>query len=311
MKLTKQRIRSLKSNVGFIKEGTKVMLGVEGISRFEDILQKVGFSHNWKVGNSVLPASIFGPVSEFNAHGKHKRHKDRPMETAYRTIEWRWEEWNGPYDTIPRSRLVDVPYKRYPRTFIEPPSIELAIFKTAKGASVLVGPVMEYRNDSPIFLHTVNLFLEIFGECQFFTESISEIIRAPVRKLNWRVLPKGCRPWSKLKGELNAVLKAVPRGNKPVVEHRIEAINKYKPDFVAVGRAGFWGYVILGFEKKNLFILESPFYGNAVYIFGEDWKELSKKTKAEILREHSQIDRIIHREGWERKLKILLKKRIV
>lgn len=31
------------------------------------------------------------------------------METAYRSAMWNWKEWRGRYDTISRSKLVDVP----------------------------------------------------------------------------------------------------------------------------------------------------------------------------------------------------------
>ena len=70
--------------------------------------------------------------------------------------------------------------------------------------------------------------------------------------------------------------------------------------------AGFNGYVIMGFTKKNLYLLESAYYGNATYIFDEDWRDLSKMTKAKILNENLQKDRIIHREGWEENIKELL-----
>ena len=39
--------------------------------------------------------------------------------------------------------------------------------------------------------------------------------------------------------------------------------------------------------------------GNATYVFEENWEELSKLTKAEIIRGKLQKDRIIHRENWD------------
>ncbi len=91
-----------------------------------------------------------------------------------------------------------------------------------------------------------------------------------------------------------------------MIEHRLEAINKYNPDFAAVGEAGFHGYIILGFKEKNLYTLESLYYGNATYVFGENWEELSKMTKAQVLNESLQKDRIIHREGWDNQIAKIL-----
>jgi hypothetical protein len=76
---------------------------------------------------------------------------------------------------------------------------------------------------------------------------------------------------------------------------------------VAIGQAGFSGYLIFGFTSRNLFICESVFYGNATYVFESDWEKLSKLSKAEILNQDLQKDRIIHREGWERKIATLFK----
>ena len=64
----------------------------------------------------------------------------------------------------------------------------------------------------------------------------------------------------------------------------------------------------MGFKEKNIYTLESLYYGNATYIFDERWEELSKKTKAEILNEKLQTDRVIHRKSWDDKIKGWLKK---
>ena len=74
-----------------------------------------------------------------------------------------------------------------------------------------------------------------------------------------------------------------------------------------MGRGGFSGYVVFGFPEKNIYVLESAYTGNATYIFDERWEQLSKMTKAEILNEQLQTDRIIHRVGWNRRIDDLLR----
>lgn len=304
MFIKKKRIRNLKSYTGFIKEDVRIMVGVKDIKRYKEILQKIGFTDNLEVGESLLPPSSFGPVSNFNAEGKYIKHKDQPMETAYRTVEWHWQEWNGPYDRVERTKFVDVPYKRYPRSFISPPSVEIMISRKTENEIFLTGPVIEYSKENILNLtHVVNLFLEIFGECQFFTETLDEFLKTPIHRLNWKILPPGPMPWVQLQQTISHLIKLAPKGNQPIIEYRLRTISNYKPDFTAIGEAGFKGYIILGFNSKKVYMCESLYYGNATYIFNEQWESLSKKTKAEILGKNLQNDRIIHRgEGWEEKV---------
>lgn len=80
----------------------------------------MGFSSELKPGETVLPSPKMVPVSRRNAEGSYIIHKDQPMETAYRTVEWTWKQWAGRGETVEVSDFVDVPYKRYPRTFVPP-----------------------------------------------------------------------------------------------------------------------------------------------------------------------------------------------
>ena len=231
------------------------------------------------------------------------------METAYRTVEWHWTEWHG-RDRVERSDFRDVPYLRYPRTPVAPPGLEVTIVSDAQGNKVARAPLIHnWRKNETLLVHAINLLLEIFGECAFYDATMRQLVKPPIKRLNWHILPPGERPWAQLKTEVKAVLDAVKGGNRPVVEHRLETINAHKPSFAAVGVAGFRGYIILGFPERNLFVLESLFYGNATYVFGESWKELSKKTKAEILNQELQEARFVHVVGWDKKINELLRPR--
>jgi len=308
MIIKKKKIKNLESILGFVKEGTTVAVGIKNPERYPEILGKVGFALPLNVGDSLLPPASIGPTSKFNAEGKYIKHKDQPKETAYRVVEWHWQEYDGPYDTVEQSRLVDVPYKRYPRTLIPPYSVEITVSKTLEGDFVLISPFVEYSEaNKELLKHTLNLFLEIFGECQVFTEDLNEVIKPPIHRLNWKILPAGRMPWEQLRQELEPIIQSAPEGNRPFILHRLETINNFNPNFTAVGKAGFNGYVIMGFPNKNIYVCESIFYGNATYIFAEGWEELSKKTKAEILDDNLQEERIIHRaERWDRRIRELL-----
>jgi len=282
-----------------IPPGDHLVVGV--INPPQDRLQSIGFSSALESGESVLPSPV-GNVSMYNAEGKEIIHKDKPMETAYRTREWSWTEWHGPHP-VEQSSWVDVPYQRYPRTYLAPPGVELTLATDTDGNTVVRTPVIQnWRNDNETAVHAVNLLLELFGECIFYDSDMRRLISAPVKKLNWRVLPPGERPFRKLKEELEAVLSLVKGGNRAFTEHRLESVNDYKPDFAAVGMGGFTGYVIFGFDKRGIYVLESILYGNATYVLGEQWAELSKKTKAEILNKNLHKERLIHHKEWARDL---------
>lgn len=309
MIIKKRRVRNLDANLSTIRKGSTIVIGI-GVAGFENLLKKVGFTDDLAIGESVLPSAVFGPISVFNAQGKHIKHKDQPKETAYRVQDWYWEEWHG-RDRVPRSKLVDVPYKRYPRTFMPPPSVELRIAITSDNERVVVSSPVEYIDENEALLvHTINLFLEIFRKCRTYTENLDEIIRAPLKRLNWTLLPPGRWPWQKLREKLDPLVKLAPGRNQVMIKHRFETVNKYGPDFVAIGQAGFRGYVIFGFTDQNLFVCESMYEGNATYVFDERWEVLSQMTKAQILDESLQTARIIHRSRWDGHIHKLLRERV-
>ena len=230
------------------------------------------------------------------------------METAYRQREWSWEQWAGYRTTETHSKIVDVPYKRYPRTFIPPPSIELSIVKNRVDKKYIIAPEqkLNFINSEPL-IHIINIFLEIFGYCEVLSEDLKDYTFRNVRRLNWEILPPGKWPWIKIKDEVMPIIQKATQQKQVVIKYRLRVITNFNPEFVAIGRAGFYGYLIFGFPGKNLYMLESLFTGNATYIFEENWENLSKLTKAEILQAKLQKDRIIHREKWDYYIKNLLK----
>lgn len=298
MIITKRRIRTLSSYAKGLTEGQLVVVSVRAADISINKAVEIGFSPDLSPGESVLPKAI-GGVSTFNAEGKEIPLKDEPKETHYRQQEWTWKEFRGRYDFEEKSKIVDIPYERYPRKCIEPPAIELNIATDAEGEKFIVSDPEEFvPGNHELIIHVINLFLEIFGHCEIRSENLDSIIRAPLRKLNWDVLPPGKKPWGELKPLVKAATERLSEGNKVVIDKRLESINVHEPEFVAVGRAGFTGYLIFGFPEKNLYILESTQTNNATYVIENNWEVLAGLTKAEILENGLHKERIIHRESW-------------
>jgi hypothetical protein len=307
MIIRKRRIRKVEKYLGFITPGSRIALGLSEINRLVDKLHLCGFSQALEIGETVLPNASLGPVSQFNAEGKYIKHKDQPMETAYRMVEWHWKEFRGRHDTEDMTDWRNVSYPRYPRTYVSAPSVELQIASNAQGSSMLIADPVEYNEDNfDTIRHTVNLFLEIFGECQIFGDDLEQIIHSPLIRLNWKILPPGRYPWERLEEHVRPLIEQARQGNQVIIEDRFKTINGYNPDFHAVGQAGFYGYVVFGFPAKGIFVFESIFTRNATYVFDENWEDLSKMTKAEILSEQLQRDRIIHLRGWHDRILTLL-----
>lgn len=305
MIIVKKKIRNLERYTkGIINTGEKFCVGLSDLDKHKKQLITMGFSPDFEVGERVLPWGNFGSITRFNAEGKYIKRKDLPMETAYREAEWHWKTWNGEE----HSDIIDVPYKRYPRKFIAPPSVELQIVEGTNCQKILVSDIMSYTEDNYSHItHTINVFLEIFGECDILTDKLNPIIRRPnVKYLNWTLLPPGKYPWEKIKERLDPIIDKAKKGHRPILTNRFEIINKAKPDFHAIGKAGFNGYIVFGFTERNLYIVESAYYGNATYIFEDNWERLSQLTKAQILNNQFQKDRIVHQKSWYSYVKKLL-----
>ncbi len=306
MLIRQTRIRNLERHIPEEHKGRLLQLGIIDLEQHQDRLRRIGFSEVSKAGDSVLPA-IVGPISRYNAEGRQIVRRDLPMETAYRQTEWHWNEFHG-NEQVEQSGIRDVPYKRYPRDFLPPPSIELEMRSNAQNQLVVTTKPIEYSDDHRNFLlHTINLYLELFGECHILSEDLLPAMKEPTKRLNWQILPPGKYPWERVQTAVQPIVTQAKRGNQAVINRRLEVVSESQPEFVAIGQAGFNGYIVFGFPAKNLYVLESAFYGNATYVFEENWESLSQKTKAEILNEALQKARIIHISGWEQAIRALLK----
>lgn len=300
MLIEKKCVRSLKNNLPADIEGKDICFGVRVDSNaIRSRLIDIGFTGELEDGEQLLPQGI-GSVSSYNAEGKYIKHTDQPKETAYRQAEWTWEQFSGYNQTTTQTKIVDIPYERYPRTFFAPPAEELEIKTNPNGLKYLVSRVVSYdphTNEQEI-IHIINLLLELFGSCEILQTDLISFLPSEIKRLNWDVLPPGEMPWSKLRVKLDEVIAQEPDGNKKVLQKRHEAIASFQPDFVAVGRGGFKGYVVFAFPEKGMFVLESSAVNNATYFMGENWTVLSTMTKAEILSENLHTHRVIHRESW-------------
>lgn len=289
MKIIRTRIQSLGNNLVGLNNNDNFYIALTDLSNLNRI-QRAGFSNQLNIGEQVLP-SLRGRITNFNANGGFTIHRDLPLEKVYRQADIK--DWHGDYHTV------DIPYKRYPRTPIEAPSIELTIVAGANNQNIIRSPrLIKGVTPENEVKHIINLFLELFGECDTIQENLLPVFNVPITRLNWNLLPQGSYPWNILRNNIQQAIGNVGVNKRHLIESRLELISNHNPNFVAVGNAGFRGYIVFGFSNKPFFILESLHSGNATYIFGQNWQQLSQLTKEQILNQNLQQDRFVHSVGW-------------
>lgn len=258
----------------------------------QDDLKKIGFKTLPQNSDCILP-KIIGSVSEFNSLGRWNIHKDQPKEPRFiRTMEWELTDWGGNvhYGTN------DIYKDCYPRTFIEPPSMEITFCNNVLFSNKI------NTNDTFALKHAINLFLEYFGQCE-----ICDVNGMPIEKINrvnWQLLPPGKQPFNSIAKYIDEI-STTSRKSSDSIKKRQKQIFNFTPNETWIGTAGFEGYIAYVFDECVIF--ESVKYGNATYIFGKDWQEISKLTKKEILDQNLATARIIHTTEWESQLSNYLK----
>ncbi|MBF7071335.1 MULTISPECIES: hypothetical protein [Aliarcobacter] len=298
MFLNQTRVKNIDNILSQFGEGEEVLVILNNAKKYKDILKFIGFD-TINVGDSVLP-KVKGSVSRYNANGKFRLLRDLPKERIYIAQIREVEDWHGNSHTI----YPLIPYNRFQRELIDAPSQELYIMKDKDEKEIVCSSLIKNTEENKLLIkHIINLFLEIFQECQVVDKDLISRIKTPIKKLNWNFLPKGKISWEQLEKHLDKNKDIQSSKNSREIYARINYINSFEPDFIATGNGGFNDYIVLGFEDKNIYILENRKPQNATYIFEKDWKELTQLTKGDILREKLQKTRLIHTENWKENLK--------
>ncbi len=288
-----------------IPHGSPFILGITNLAQHRARVEEIGLSFPCNPGDSLLPSGKYGKWSQINSEGWEEIHKDRPKETHYiaRMHHWRMRRGYGYEDA---SKVVNFRYERYPRTEHPPYAMEITATPTSNGEVYLTLPSFTKGQCSEHqLLVAVNMLIDIFGECEVLTHNLSRLIQAKIQRLNWKILPQGAMPWAQRKQHLATALSSLGEKAREIAAYRFEEINKYNPNFCAVGAGGFDGYFIFGFPGQSFYILESIYTGNATYVLGQNWKALSQLTKAELLHNSLHQQRIVHLEDWARRIQRL------
>lgn len=293
MRFAGKSVRSLTKILkisGFAKK-VRFTIPVVGVSK--KLLIQLGFDDHLNVGDYLIP-SVLGKFTNFNANGSIKIRKDLPMEPESVMFYGASRDWRGGIHHGIRIRTM----KKYPRKYIPAPSETFEIITIDGDLFVSSSEINLVDSDETRNIHVTNVMLECFSEFEIFDTEKQKIVGPMLKRLQWDVLPPGEYPWEKSKKIISRVTDNLDEKDKKVIEHRMQIISRRKPDFLATGRAGFSGYFVYGFKKKDVYVLESIHLDNATYVFSSDWESVSQLSKSEIIKNNLQHKRIIHNGKW-------------
>jgi len=299
MRISGRRIINIVRHIGHIAAGSQIRILFDATDTLAASLARAGFDPDSQDGATILPA-IVGPVTRFNAEGRWITHRDQPKEKRYIGSRLhRWKQWAGRGQTEDHERVVDIERDCYPRTLVPPPSVEITLASANGRRMIASSPFTVGGEGNDDIKHVINLFLEMFRECDVVSQNIQQYEPPQILVANWKFLPPGEYPWPVLRPHIERALRRASEDTAAIIEDRAETIRGYGPDRVIIGQGGFGDYLAYDFQRRGIVILEAIRRDNALYVFGQNWEAVSRLTKAQVLNGNLHLHRIIHSVGWK------------
>jgi hypothetical protein len=143
----------------------------------------------------------------------------------------------------------------------------------------------------------LNLLQENIGDCGVEAADIPMADYAKSLHVSWEILPPGT---------LDETIQRLFKGKTPTTQEKDVATERYeffsslRPKSLVFGRSGFRRYFGALLED-NLVVFENIEYGNAIYILFDNWEELSKLSRLDLMsgRFGTAFERVIHTSGWK------------
>lgn len=292
-KTNKKNVFSILEN----KNCTKIRFIFKSSLLDKNQLNDLGFL-KIKKNEQIIPNTNLNVFFKNNAENKYKVRKDLPKVKKEIEYDTQITDWHGERHNVSVYKELFV----YQKDVIYALKKELYLIEIDNDLYVSTEEI-EIKNQEEI-KYNLDLILYAYNEVEIINSETHEKLQK-IKKVNWEILPSGENPWEKVKEfirEKNTEEVFTKEEKNPI--YRAEKIVSYKPNFIALGKESFNNYIVYSFD--NIFILESYKKDNATYIFRENWENLSKLTKKELLSlEKSSLERIIHANNWDSEIKSL------
>ncbi len=257
-----------------------------------------------KVVSPIIPVQSSGRYSNYNVNGRTIIRRDLPkIYKSYSVEVPNFGDWSKGSHDMSWARKV------FKRIHWLPTEISIVVnilekddeFITVKfSLDCYVDRTQQsYRDD---LLFHCNLLQENTGICDIFESDANDSDYIKTLYVNWELLPPG-------KENIDQNIKYfISKFKHPstqiinTVTDRIMFFESLQPVQYIVGESKFSRY-IGAMLREDLVLLENLRYGNAVYIFQENWKDLSQLSRTELLRsQNKNFIRIVHRGKWKNRI---------
>ena len=255
-----------------------------------------------------VPAPPAGRYSRANVEGLEKVRKDLPMVTKEFSMESpNWGDPSRGYHQVTHSRDV------YVRDFYPPKEVTMSVTLLEERSSAFfvkfaVDQVLNRRTEhfEQELLYNLNILQENVGAVDVFPSAATLAEYAATVRVDWQILPPGSAD-EVVRGLLTRSRSITPEQEK-VIRERVSLMDRLKPQAYVAGTDGFLRY--FGAQFGDDFVaFENVRYGNAIYLMYESWRELSQRSRVDLLGgDRDVFDRIVHRPGWEEKLEAAVRK---
>lgn len=306
---------NVRGALGAIDGNLLVIAATKKIARTE--IQSGGYAHlglstlggQVETNGPVLPLPDAGKWSARNASGWDLKRKDWPMVTKTFNFETPNFGDAATYGTHMHSMSRDV----YQHQVFEPQGmmIEPTVMEDRGGEYVAVKFALSPMLDRSaaefelMLLWSLNVLQENTGVTGVFAADATREDYIGTIMLDWQVFPPGT---------VDDVIERMTRSMNPTnapdfekhIRDRVRLFEKLEPTQYLRGQGGFGSYFGALFAD-DLVVFENLKYGNAIYVLYENWDEVSKRSRLELLRDHdASFDRVIHTDGWEDRLAALI-----
>ncbi len=147
------------------------------------------------------------------------------------------------------------------------------------------------------FLFCLNLMQENAGVAGVFSGAATRDDFIGTVHLDWEVFPPGNA--AQLIASITKGHGSASGGRAGVVAARLKLFAKPPVDKLIKGTNSFGSY-IGALYADNLVVFENMNYGNALYVLYDNWQDISKRSRLDLLRGTTKaFDRYVHTAGWE------------
>lgn len=261
----------------------------------ETKVKEIGYTEE----KDIIP-NIIGPITRFNVLGKEIIASPRTKEVVTHMVNYSNTDWHG----NPHSGTYPKKVERWKRVFIKPMNERIIVERNDDDTYTISTRIIYKSENKDTIKHLLNLLLEITNQVE-----IIDINKNPIylsKRVPWKIVPPGEMPWEKYCDTIKDKIKDYDTESIVQIKDRYNFICSLTNNEMYTGEDGFSGYFIAELDN-GIYIFDSIFLGNALYVVKGDWKEISKLSKKEILENNLAEERIIHTGNWKNRVLNIIK----